>query len=328
MIGPTAIEERALTLRRKLKLKGEHLKTRFVSSGPILWIVFFILALNGIGAAGGFFMLFGLRNTLVLGILAIVLAEFLMLKANFFSTGVESALYGAGILGIIFGLPGKPSDETPLVFAAGAAIAGWRTRNPWFGATSVVLVLVYVGLKTNWPVVAIAGLIVSLLFLIALGREVQRPSTEWLLIATAFATLAAGGSATLVQTRELWWMGLLYAAGAIVIGIRIRHHVPFLCALGGIGISAFDLYERIPLNAESQLTIAGVLFVVIASILTRALRGRTRGFVIAPATFTDYDEMIESGATVALAPQPVPPAPEPQPAGGGSFGGAGATGDY
>ena len=327
MIGPSAADERAISLRRKLKLKGEHLKTRWVSSGPVLWIVFFVLSLNGIGAAGGFFMLFGLKNTLVLGLLAIVLAEVLMLKANFFSTGVESALYGSGILGIIFGLPGEPSDETPLVFAVGAAIAGWRVRNPWFGAASVVLVLVYLGLKFDWIVVALAGLLISLAVLIALGREVQRPSTEWLLIATAFATLAAGGATTLVQARELWWMGLVYAAAAIVIGIRIRHHVPFLCALGGIGISAFDLYERIPLNAESQLTIAGVLFVAVASILTRALRGRTEGFVIAPATFTDYDEMIESGATVALAPQPAP-APEAQPAGGGSFGGAGATGDY
>jgi hypothetical protein len=56
------------------------------------------------------------------------------------------------------------------------------------------------------------------------------------------------------------------------------------------------------------------------------LRGRTNGFVSTPARLTPIDDELQLAATFALKPSSVEI--EPPRDGGGSFGGAGASGDY
>jgi hypothetical protein len=329
MIGPTATEERALVLRRRFKLKGEHLKTRWISNGPVLTVVFFVLTLMGASAASGFLLLIGMRSTIVLGLLAIALSEFLMLRMNFFSTGVESALWIAGIVGVITGLPGQPGNETALVFAAGAAMAGFRVRSPLFGTAAVALILVYVGLEAGWIPMAVVSMIVSLLAMVALRFEVQRPSTEWLLIFIAIGGCIGAGVVTLIEVGDrLWPWWIVYGALALFLGLRFRHHAPMICAFGGIAVFVVEAHRWIAMAPEAKFAIGGAILVGIATLVSRALRDKTTGIVMTPEKFTGYDDMLETAATVALAPAPAVAAPAPRPAGEGSFGGAGATGEF
>ena len=74
--------------------------------------------------------------------------------------------------------------------------------------------------------------------------------------------------------------------------------------------------------------LAGALLVAIGAALSRALRDRTRGFVVTPSSVTKYDEAMQIIGTINIA-HASPTHAEPQrESGGGSFGGAGASGDY
>jgi len=313
-----------MTLRREVPEIAAHLVTPWRENGPVLSLVFFALTCVGLCAAYGFFQLIALPGGLMTGVLAIALAEWLIQRHRFFGTGVESALWIGGLFALIFALPGEGKPEAILLFAAASAIAGARMLNPWFGALSVTFAIAYLIAK-NWESAAVmTSVAIALCALAALSRTWKRPSVEQffsLLLITAPITGA-------VVAFDLHWsaLHLVFAAACFVMGVRLRHHAPLLAGIVGLALAAIDAHEILRNGVEWYLIIGGAALFAVSAYLSRHLHGKTIGIVAVPAELTPYDEALQIGATIAIAP----PAPSPgeTPRDGGSFGGAGATGDF
>jgi hypothetical protein len=316
--------ERNLHLRARLKdaQVAAHLEVPWRTNGIVAQCFFFVLACIAIGA---FYALFD--NGVFVGVAAIVLAEVLIARKWFF-TGVEAALWICGVFALISALPRSGTPESMLVLAAASGIAGARVRNPIFGALSAIFVMVYFEKRLDAGV--LCALAIALGSCIALLRTWRRPSTEALWIALALVMPIAGR----FMADEKWRavtiaLYAIYGGIALLLAITRRHHALFLTAMAALAIAITDVVERLQAPAEAKFGVAGLALLAIAFTISRALRDRTRGFVLTPQELTPVDDAMELGATVALQPNVASPAPQPQPAtGGGSFGGAGASGDY
>lgn len=305
----------------------EQLEVPWRTNGIIGQCVFFVLTCIGLGAAFGLLSLFELpKQGVFMGVAAIALAEVLIAKRWFF-TGVETALWVAGLGALISELPRSGTIEALLVVAAAAAIAGARLRNPLFGTIAAVLVLAYVEQRFDLGLIFALG--VALLACVALLRTWQRPTTEWLWIALTIVMPIAGRFTADEKWRFMTIaLYLVYGAVALVLALTRRHHALFFSAMIGLAIAGIDLREFFPAPAEVKLAASGFALLAIAFVISRALRDRTRGFVLTPLQLTPFDDAIEASATLALRPE-VSTAPPPEPVqGGGSFGGAGASGDF
>ncbi len=314
-VMPTVAEERNAGAAARL---GESAPGPWRRNGPILSLVFFFLTALGVAAAWALTSILRLPEGLTVGVAAIAFAEILILRGRFFGTGVESALWLCGLFALITELPRSGRPEAILVVAAAAAVAGLRVRNPYFGALAVILALSYFG-------TAIA-LGVGLVALIALAREWRRPSTETLWIAVLLVAPVTAAVMGQLQLSRAW--AAVYAAfavAALFAGVRLREHAPLLAS--GIALIIAVIEARMPIALEWQLLTGGAILVAMSAALTRALRRNDRGFVTTPASFTAHDEGLETAATLALQPQAEAPTASPA-GGGGSFGGAGATGKF
>jgi hypothetical protein len=133
-----AQHERNFFLRARLK--GEHLFTDAMSAqlevpwrtnGLLAQIAFFLLTCVALGAFYGLTHMFEIkRYGLVTGVMAIVLAEYLIGAKRWFFTGVEAALWLGGLFALISELPSSGEPEAMLVIAACAAIAATRSSAP------------------------------------------------------------------------------------------------------------------------------------------------------------------------------------------------------
>ena len=322
---PTVSDERAMAVRREVPAAAVHLATPWRENGPILALVFFALTCVGLGAVYGFFELIDLPAGLITGVLALALAELLIQRHRFFGTGIESALWIGGLFSLIFALPGLGQREALLLFAAAAAIAGARVLNPWFGALSSTLVIGYLVVKQMAPTAVIVSVAIALCALAALSRSWRRPSTERLFALLLITAPIAGA----VGDFHVRWvtLHLAFAMICFVAGIRLRHHAPLLGGLVGVALAAIDAHEFLRHGVEWYLIAGGAALFAIAALISRRLRGRTSGIVATPSELTPYDEALQLGATIALTPAAPPPGQTPRD-GGGSFGGAGATGDF
>lgn len=291
--------------------------------GILVQAVFFVLTAVAMGA---FQLLF--ESELALGIVAIGLAELLIRKFRWFGTGVESALWLGGLLALVFALPSSNKPEGLLVIAAACAIAGARVRNPFFGAAAAALVSVY--FEQRFDLGVLCALVLAAVALLALFRTWQRPTTEWLFIAVLLILPIAGR----VQADEKWrfvTIALYLGFGIVCLAaaLKKRHHAMFLAAAIALGIAATDYARTLPVAAEVLFFLAGALLLGAAWLISRALRGRTSGFVTTPAKLTTADDVLQIAATLAVTPPAqTESAPETRPQDAGGFGGAGATGDY
>ena len=320
---PTAEEERARALR---KLIGKEIApSPWRSHSAIVALVFFGLTCLAVAAPA---ILIAYAPT---GAAAILLGELLIRKNRFAGTGIESALWIGGLFCLILALPGPPRAEGLLLFAAACAIAGVRVRNPLFGAGAAAFVVAYVYDKSEaaaWLVALAIGAAAS----IALLRTWRRPSTEQLFIALAIVMPIAAYMAR--EFREFHSnpaILLLYAGygiAAIVLGLAKRHRALLVAGAIAIVIARIEAHDWIRFT-EWSLMADGVLLLIIGVVAHSALRGRTRGIVVTPATITPYDEAMQIVATVAVAPPHAAPQ-ETQRAvgGGGTFGGAGSSGSF
>lgn len=329
MIWPEVADERAMALRKRGIEAPMRLPWR--SNGPVLALVFFVLTCLGIMAAFGFFTLLRLPAGWLTAILCIGLAEFLIQRRHFFGTGVESALWLGGLFAVIFGLAGSPRIEVLLLFAAASAVAGLRMRNGLFGTLAAVFCIAYLEESFSAWGALIAGLTLATVALAALRRAWQRPSTENLWMALlVFAPIAVAiWSWDAIPPRVHSLLFLTYAAVALVSGLLMRHHAPLIaCGVNlGIALSILIVHYLLPYDLEWQLIGIGACLLIISWLTWRALRDRTSGLVVTPASLTPHDEELQIAATVAV-PQPKgEPAPESRGA-GGQFGGAGSTGEY
>jgi hypothetical protein len=326
-----AQHERNLHLRARLKdpRASAQLEMPWRTNGVVAQCFFFVLTCVALGAFYGLMQIFDIaREGLVIGAVAIVLAE-VLISLRWFFTGVEAALWLGGVIALISELPSSGTPESKLVIAAVIAIAGLRVRNPIFGAVAAVFVMLYFEDRFDLGVLCALG--IALASCLALLRTWRRPTTEALWIALVLVMPIAGRF-----TADTAWRTTtiaLYAgfgALALVLAITRRHHALFLGAMIALAIAATDVAEQMTAPPEAKFALAGAALLALAFAISRVLRDRTHGFVLTPIALTPIDDAAELAATLALqptSPQPAPPEAAPAP-GGGSFGGAGASGDY
>lgn len=328
MMWPGVADERVMELRGRGIAAAPSVPWR--ANGPLLASVVFGLTIGTMAAFVGFFHVFLERAAFwFVAIAAIALAEYLMRAHRFYGAGIESALWLGGLFCMIFGIPGEGEPEALLLFALASAVAGVRMRNGLFLALATAFVISYAVTRHEPAVAAIVGIAISCVALLALTRTWQRPSTEaaWIALLVIPPIAGAAGTATGLPP---WWAAV-YAALAIacvVIGITLRAHAPFIAAFvdGAIAIGILAAHELLPLETEWRLIVGGAIVLAMSAIASRALRDQRRGIVVRPEALSAFDEEIQVLATVAM--QPGVEASADQEPGGGSFGGAGATGRF
>lgn len=322
----TADHERAREMRsRKWPIDRAIIDAEFpqpwVGYGLLARIVFFLLTCAGIAA------FIGLTDAeLVAAAICLVLAEFLIRARKWFHTGVEEALWIGGLFAALQALPNSSAPEANLLLAATAGVAGFRVRNPLFGALAAFFVTQY--LEARGDLGTLAALLIGLATLFALYRTWNRPSTEWLFVALAVTMPAAGA----IHADSRWApvtiaLYLGYAAISFVSAIVKRHHWMFAAAAVSLAVAVGVAHFRFAFRAELTLGIAGAALLLASWLTARALRDRTRGFVMTPAAVTEFDDDLQSIGSFAAATPSAGNPPESRPQDGGGFGGAGATGD-
>ncbi len=293
-------------------------------------IVFFVLTTIAIGALYSLCDLLDFPKGWVTAIVCITAAEVLIRRGRLWGTGVESALWIGGLFAFIFALPSSGKPEAVLTFVAAAAISGWRVRNALFGALAVVLVTVYLILR-EWPWSAMLfSVAVAVVALLALVRTWKRPSTEalWNVLAVVMpvAGLAGGLQATELKSDvRVIALFVALAGFALAIGIRKRVRGALIAGTVDIVIAGVAAHDFIPFSTETRLILIGATTLALAGAIARALRGRERGFVLTPTSSAR-----ETLLNVLPALLPTPSGSSgPQPvSGGGSFGGAGSSGQF
>ena len=324
---PTVAEERAMALRRDIPEAAAQLPSSWRRNGPVLSLVFFVLTCIGVGALFGLFALAEVAEGWMTCAICIGLAEYLIRRHRFFGTGVESALWIGGLFAFIVGLPGGRKPEALLLFAAAGAVAGLRVRNAWFGALGCAFVIGYFAARNLEIWAVIASLLISVTCLLLIARRWQRPSTEWLFILTLISAPVVGAVAGMDELSAFWAVPYLaFAAACFAGGVVLRHHAALLAGIVGVALGAVAARNLLAWSAEWKLIAAGSLLVVSAALISRALRGRAAGIVATPVDLSPYDEALQIGATVVMTP--AAPATVPRRESGGSFGGAGATGEF
>lgn len=360
MPQPSIADERALALRTNARswlrddLITEEQRRAIEDRTPPAWkrvglilsVVLFVLALNVLGAMFGFVALFGsgvrASNLLPSGIItfvaALIAAELLIRNARFFGTGIESALWLGGLCAFLFGLPSQGRVEALLAFAAAAAIAGWRVLNPLFGAIALILVAIYVAVKLDqspWPVFFFC-MAVACAALVALGRRVERLSSENLFRVLLLVMPVCGYIGARIDDHATSRTDPLLAAAMLAIaivflsaGVVRRGRFELLAGALAIVMATIELQLALDWSVQTKLIAAGVAFVALGGLLSRLLRAKTTGFVVTPTSLTRYDEAMQIAGTIAATPShaQAPAAPQRE-SGGGSFGGAGASGDF
>jgi hypothetical protein len=329
-----AQDEREVLLRSRFPREMDEVfgPPKFKSNSVILQIVFFALTCLGIGATYLFFHELEIgAEGVVTGVVAIALAEYLILRRRWFFTGVEAALWLGGLFAMISDLPSTGAPEAMLLLGAAAAVAGFRVRNPLFGAVAAMFVAEYAEKKAD------LGVLVALIIAIAAGlmllREWKRASTEWLWIATVVLLPVYGrfNADPAWRTTTI----LLYGAFAIamlVLAFTRRHHAMLIAGMIGGAIAAHEIGERIATPLEVKLAFAGAFLLGGSLLVSRVLRDRTTGVVATPAQLTPIDDILQDVGTVAAAhaagPPPEAATTEARPSGDGGFGGAGASDSY
>jgi hypothetical protein len=343
--GPSIAEERAEAVRALVRSQPA---TAWKHYGLLLRTVFTVLAAIAVLAAFGFFSIIQLPAGIVTAAVAIGVAEWLISRHHFFRTGVESSLWLCGTFAFIFGLPSQGKIEAILVFAAAAALSGWRTRNEFFGVLAAILVVAYVAAK--WQHTPILSMSIAALIAIssafALRRVWQRPSTEHLFAGLTLAMPVAGYVSTIsLRLFETTFVTNLQVAAVLGItaailfaaGIGWRDRVLLISGTLSIACAAIELRQLFDYPAEAKFIAAGIVVIAIAVTLERALRGKTRGFVVTAVAKNPYDEAMQIGGILAVAPHGSAPAEhahtgpvlaDSASATDKSFGGAGAGGGY
>jgi len=319
---PTVAEERAMAFSKRAG------SWRTVSTTAA--IAFFVLTLLAITAFDRFCRLLFLPEGWVTAIVAIAVAELLILRARMWGTGVESALWIGGLFAFIFALPSSGKPEAILTFVAAAAISGWRVRNALFGALAVVLLTVYL-MAREWPWSAMLfSVAVAVVALLALVRTWKRPSTEtlWNILAVVMPVAALAGGLQANQLKSDVRVVALFialAGFALAIGIRRRVRGAIVAGVVSIASAGVAAHDFIPFSTETRLLLVGAAALAIAGAIARALRGRERGFVLTPTS--SARETLLAVMPALLPTSSAPSSPQPV-SGGGTFGGAGSSGQF
>lgn len=328
-------EEREQVARARFPREAKETfgESTYRTNGVVVQIVFFILTCIGIAALYAFLEVLDFDDSagVITGVIAIALGEYLIRARRWFGTGVEAALWLGGLFSMISELPSSGAPEAMLVLGSAAALAGWRVRNPLFGAVAAMFVAEYAEKRADLGV--ICALVLALVAGLLLLREWKRPSTEWLFIAIVVLLPLFGRVAADPQWRTTTiTVYAVFGALLVTLGLVKRHHALLVSGLLSIAIGVADFGALLDAPLESELLVAGTLLLTASWWLSRTLRERTTGLVVTPAKLTPVDEVFDSAAGFAAghATQSIDsssPA-EARPAGDGRFGGAGASDGY
>ena len=309
--GPSASEERAQALL--LRTPAVKVEGPWRHNGVLLRLVFSLMALIAVAALFGFFTLIHLPKGWLTAALAIGAAELLIREHRFFRTGLESALWLGGTFAFICGLPSSGKVEAILVFAAAAALSGWRMRNAFFGVLAAVLVIAYVAAKWDHApaLTLIVASLIALVGALARCRVWQRPSNDQLFGGLVLALPAAGYLATVVQrifrtsASPDFPVAAILAVTALLLfalGVLWRDRLVLLSTALTTAMAGIELRELFNYPTEAKLIVAGTVLIAIAAILGRALRNATQGFVVTPVRVGAYEEAMQIGGIIAVAP--------------------------
>jgi len=263
-------------------------------------IAFFVLTAAAVAAFDAFVNLLQLpKGWLTLGI-SLATAEWLIERKRFWRTGVESALWIAGLVAFIFSLPSSGEPEALLVFVAAFAIAGWRLRSAVFGTAAVILVEVYLAVKEWHWIALLDGIAIALVAAAATARAWRRVSNEQLAGAIAvMAPIATYAAYAFAGNNSEVGVVLLFAIAAIfdlVVGVAFRVRAPLIASVVCIVIGCIEARDFIPITLEAELIIGGALMLATAAALMRMLRNRTSGIIVTPVERTELAEALQIGA--------------------------------
>ena len=340
---PSVAEERTDALRR-LHEKGVA-ATPWRSNGLLLRLVFSVLTIVALSALFGFLAVFSLPKFWFTAAAALGTAEWLIRKQHFFKTGVESTLFICGMFALIGTLPSSGSIEAILVFALAAALSGWRLRDALFGVCAVMLVILYVAVKWNSISMTMSvATVCAIAAGVALRRAWQRPSTNALFAGLVLALPVTGYLATIAMrifhTYASSTIVAVILAGTslamLAMGYVWRDRVLLVSGTIAMLLGVVEVQERVSLAAEGKFIGLGLLLIAVAASFSRALRDAVRGFVIKPVRVSVYDEAMQIGGILHVAPHAAPASSHaggPQLADSGgvtdkSFGGAGAGAEF
>jgi uncharacterized membrane protein YgcG len=282
-------------------------------------IAFFILTLIGISAFSVLSFVNRTAGSLINAVIVIVLAEVLIAMNRFFETGVETALWLAGVVYVLLALPHSGSKEGILVVGVLVAIAGARLLNPFIGGLAAMSIVIYAAVKDATPLqCALVGVVIALVAAAAQLIEWQRQSVERLFQTIAILAPLAGviaaefGSG--IDHEAIAAVYIIAAAIILALGIALRARALLLAGALHAAIGAYEASDLSEQPAEVKLIAAGVFVIGIAIVLSRSLRKKTTGFVTTESSLTGYDEEQPTGGGFE--------------SGGGGFGGGGASAGY
>lgn len=332
MSWPSVAEERAVALK-KLGLPADT--GGWKRYRLHVQIAFFVLTLIGVSAFSVFLAVDPHVGSAINAILVIAFAEYLIRKQRFFATGVETALWLAGVTFILIALPHSGATEGILVVGTLVAIAGARLLNPLLGGLAAISVIVYAAAKNATPLQCV---LIAVVITLGAGAaqlvEWQRQSVERLFQTIAILAPLAGviaaefGSG--VDHGAIAVVSIIAAAILLALGIAVRARALLLAGALNAAIAVYEASYLSHASLQTKLISSGAVALLIAIAASRILRKKTSGFVTTESSLTGYDEVMQIAGAIHTSPN----APAEQPtaggfqSGGGNFGGGGASADY
>jgi hypothetical protein len=331
---PSVAEERATALR---ELVPTAPATAWKSYSLLARCGFFVLGAVCGGALFGFFATIAQNwrtGAFLAGVCALATAEYLILRFRLFSAGLEEALWLGGALLLVAPIGGDSDKTVLLLLALATFAAGVRLLNPLCAPAGMLFFAFYVNEVVSGAVAAAVCAFVGVVALALLPLRWQRPSFDHALGGLVIVMPLAGYLFAKGTTYTLDWRValalLLYAAAALVVGIRFRLHAPLIALFTTLGAFAWEVRELTGMRLETRLIVWGTMLLAVSIAIERFLKTPRGGITSRQLRDDHLFDLLQLAGTVAITPHERPaehggPVLE---GGGSSFGGAGAGGDF
>lgn len=333
-----AAESRVIAATKRGWIVGAERKQASAALAPewrrtslLLRFIGFVTGLVLATSLFGLCKVFELQAGILTAAGAIAAAEFLILKRHFWKSGIEEALWIAGLFAVVLDLPGPAVNEGLLLFAAASLVAAIRLLHPWFAAASIAFVAAYVQSETgNWATVALLyG--VAAFAIVMLARTWRSPMVESL--ASIAAVAGAPAAYVLLKLNDVLPGEAATAAGFATaaifcgVGLLLRHHAPLFGGLLTLAIVVGDFAAGWPIRPEWRWLLCGFVALAGAQTADRLLRARTNGVTARREPDIEALETLQALSVTSVTTGGSGPEPS-RGSGGGGFGGGGASGDY
>ncbi len=304
---------------------------------------FFVLGVVAGGLTAAVFeFIYRPAAELAAGVTLLAAAEWLILRKHLFHAGFEEALWTGGLLAISLHFATGNLGWSVAV-ALAFALAGIRLLNPFlltlaFVAGSVAIDFAGGHQLAGEPKVAIpAGIFCYAVGGIALflgSMQFRRPSHDKMLGWLAVIMPLCGFVWLATQHRTGIRVGTgvasaVFAATALMAGLRRRAHGPLLACMVAMGCVAYQLRVLTDLPLELKLLLWGSAALILALGLDRYLR-RPRGGItsLQVSESTGALDLLQLAGASALSPSADAQTVSPLKGAGGNFSGGGAGGSY